>query len=599
MTIIALHRITLCGLAADKRAVLEALQELGCMHLVPLRPPPAEPETAPPAVPVDAYRALRYLLDCPNPRRQARDPEGFDVDDVVRRALDNQAHLRRLQDRRDRLRQRIGLLEPWGEFEFPPLEALAGQRLWFYVVPHYQMLRVRASGLAWQVVRRDQRYRYVAVIAPDEPPAAAMPVKRSRVGALSLGELRRRLERVEAGLEDIVAERQALSRWVLLLRANLARAEDRAALAHAAGRTLDRDGVFAVQGWAPVPELPRLREFARRQGLALLAEAPGPEATPPTLLDTPEALAGGQEVVGFYQLPGYRDWDPSGVIFFSFALFFAMILADAGYAVLLGLALLALRGRFQAGRSGRRLWRLGWAIAATGVVYGVLVGSYFGAAPPPGSLPAALRVLDVDDFDTMMRLAVGVGVAHLLLANAVLARRAWPGRQALPPLGWMAVLLGGLWLGLGGGGPGHPGAWLLGAGLGLVFVGAGQGPWRRPGDWLRRIGAGLLALTRLSKLFGDALSYLRLFALGLASASLALTFNQLALQVKEHVAGIGVLLAVLILVAGHGLNFLLCLVSGLVHGLRLNLIEFYNWGIPGEGHPFKSFARKEVEPWKH
>jgi V/A-type H+-transporting ATPase subunit I len=104
---------------------------------------------------------------------------------------------------------------------------------------------------------------------------------------------------------------------------------------------------------------------------------------------------------------------------------------------------------------------------------------------------------------------------------------------------------------------------------------------------------GLRALTDITKAFGDVLSYLRLFALGLASASLALTFNGLAHQVAAVYPGIGVLLALLILLVGHGLNLALSLMSGVVHGLRLNFIEFYNWGLSEEGYPFKAFARRE------
>jgi V/A-type H+-transporting ATPase subunit I len=90
------------------------------------------------------------------------------------------------------------------------------------------------------------------------------------------------------------------------------------------------------------------------------------------------------------------------------------------------------------------------------------------------------------------------------------------------------------------------------------------------------------------------LSYLRLFALGLASASLALTFNDLARQVADEVPGLGLLFAILILLVGHVLNLLLSVMSGVVHGLRLNFIEFYNWALLGEGYPFRPFKKKEA-----
>ena len=92
-----------------------------------------------------------------------------------------------------------------------------------------------------------------------------------------------------------------------------------------------------------------------------------------------------------------------------------------------------------------------------------------------------------------------------------------------------------------------------------------------------------------------AVDVVLLFALGLASASLALTFNDLARQVHQDVEGLGLLLAILILLVGHLLNLALAIMSGVVHGLRLNFIEFYNWALTGEGYPFRAFKKKELQ----
>jgi V/A-type H+-transporting ATPase subunit I len=115
-------------------------------------------------------------------------------------------------------------------------------------------------------------------------------------------------------------------------------------------------------------------------------------------------------------------------------------------------------------------------------------------------------------------------------------------------------------------------------------------------DYLWRVLDGLKALTGVMGMFGDVLSYMRLFALGLASASLALTFNDLAMQIRDAVPGLGLLLGLLLLLLGHAINLGLAIMSGVVHGLRLNFIEFYKWGMPGEGKAFQKFARKEVKP---
>jgi V/A-type H+-transporting ATPase subunit I len=190
-----------------------------------------------------------------------------------------------------------------------------------------------------------------------------------------------------------------------------------------------------------------------------------------------------------------------------------------------------------------------------------------------------------------MQLSISIGALHLILANLMMA---WVRRrttQAVAALGWALVVAAALWGWLQGFTAGH---WILLA-LGLLLVLLFSSA--QPGVGGKQLLDGLLALTAVTKLFGDVLSYLRLFALGLASASLAMTFNQLAVDVAAALPVIGLLFKVLILLVGHMLNFVLTVVSGVIHGLRLNLIEFYNWSLADEGYPFQPFAKQEVSPW--
>jgi V/A-type H+-transporting ATPase subunit I len=436
------------------------------------------------------------------------------------------------------------------------------------------------------------------VIHPDEPPRDALPVPRTLAGALSLTEVRRRLEAAELELEEIQAEHVALTRWIYLISTHLAQAEDAAQLRHAQAQTRDEASLFLVQGWAPEDAVAPVQALAEQQGLALLMEPPGPDDAPPTLLDNPGPIAAGQDLVAFYQMPAYDAWDPSRVLFFSFAAFFALILSDAGYAALLGVLLAAYWRRIGRSAMGGRLRILAAALVGTSLVWGMLVGSYFGFTPPPDSLLGHLRLLDINDFEVMMRLSVGIGVVHLILANLEMAsarRRRAAGRVAI---GWIAVISGGfaLWIAGDAGAPDwvvRSAQGLMGLGLAVVlFLGSD-----RPVDGVKTLALrgldGLGNLARVTQVFGDVLSYLRLFALGLASASMAMTFNGLARDVATELPGLGLLLAILILLAGHILNLSLALMSGVVHGLRLNFIEFYNWALAGEGYPFTPFKRTE------
>lgn len=595
MAIVTLKKITLCGLLTEKTQLLQRLQRLGGAHLIPLTELPMSAEMASHKITEKAVNALKYLMQCPNKRHQVRDTDDFHLPEVVEQVLQVQAAFRRLSDHRDFLLKRIAEIEPWGDFCLTEQDDLGRIKLWFFIVPKRLMNKLD-SELVYQVVHQDNLNCYVVVLAEQEPPVSAVPVPRTHTGTVPLSRLKKRLEQTELQLEDLQADRESLTRWITLISMSLIQNEDQADLKVAHTMTLDRDPVFVMQAWIPEEDCRRFIDFADSNHIAIQIQEPGSNDKPPTLLANQETLAGGEDVIGFYQTPSYYDWDPSRVVFFSFALFFAMILSDAGYAAVF-VALLAIKWRKLGSKTkGLRFRMLAAVIAAFSLIWGVLTGSYFGQSPSPQGVLAGFKLFDLNDFDSMMRLSIGIGAAHLAFANLVKAYQHRHNSVALASLGW-ALLVGGGFV-----------YWLTMAQqldvfrylcYGVLFVGSlllllfsGDRPVHQAKDLGWRLLDGIKSLTGVTKLFGDVLSYMRLFALGLASASLALTFNQLAVQVYQSVSGLGLLFSLLILLLGHSLNLVLCLMSGVVHGLRLNFIEFYNWSVSDEGYPFKAFSRK-------
>ncbi len=590
MSILSLKKISLVGLTEHKLQLLDALQQLGVMHVIPLKETEQREVSEEVVNPERLKRALQYLLSSREKRRQVVRFKQFNLGEMLDRIDHNRSQRLDLMSRRDFLEKRIKDLTPWGDFVFPDLADLAGHKLWFYLVPNYKMPAVERSGLTWTCVYRDNRNAYVVVLSEHEPDANRMPVARTLTGTVPLSQLEQNLEDLEIELEAVEAEREALTRWIYQLQRCIADTEDRASLVEVSDQTLDYDEIFAVQGWVAQKHVADVSEFAQTHGLACLVEEPEHEELPPTLLDNPEKLQGGQELVSFFQMPGYRSWDPSRVVFFSFAAFFAIIMSDAGYALMMGLVLLYYWKDMAASETSRRLRSLAVTLTGASLVWGVLVGSYFGASAPIAAL-ANLKILDLQDFDAMMRFSISFGALHLVLANLMMA---WVRRrylEAWASVGWAIAVLSALLGWLQGF---HLLHWLIfSASLITVLAMTNQKQqWQ-----LRNLIGGALALTNITKLFGDVLSYLRLFALGLASASLAITFNQLSVDVASALPGIGVFLQLLILLAGHLLNFVLTVVSGVIHGLRLNLIEFYNWSLADEGYAFKPFSKQEVTPW--
>jgi V/A-type H+-transporting ATPase subunit I len=129
---------------------------------------------------------------------------------------------------------------------------------------------------------------------------------------------------------------------------------------------------------------------------------------------------------------------------------------------------------------------------------------------------------------------------------------------------------------------------LYGLIAGLVLVAWFSSKSRNP---LVRLGQGLMGLLGIIQIFSDVLSYLRLFALGVATVYIAQTFNILAETVSGSLPVIGYVFAAIILLIGHTLNLGLGIMGGVIHGLRLNFLEWYRWCFEGDGLEYKPFQR--------
>lgn len=596
MAIVPLAKVTLYGPADQRDLVLEGLQNLGCMHLVNLRNQPADQTSSADHAP-EAVQALKFLRASPTPRRGAATDHGFLLDEVVGSALRIERQQQQLHAEADELKLAIAQTTPWGDFQLPAEDEFAGLHLWFYIIPRDRLAALDQLASPYQIVNQDPRFAYVVVLSSAEP--IGMPVPPTRLDERPLSVLRRRLEDVEGELEELHWQRVRLTRWIPQLNRTIGFVEDRRARQRAVEQAWQDPALFAIQGWVPQSQVDQVRAFARQQVLGMTIELPSAEDSPPTLLTNWGILAGGEDAVTFYTTPAYGTWDPSGVVFLSFSVFFAMIMSDAGYAVLLAILLRLFWRRLGQSPSGVRLRKLFVAIAIASIAYGIAVGSYFGFAPPPSSVLDALHVIDATNRTLMMQISIVVGVAHLTLANLALA---WSRRWSpimLSSVGWVAALVGGLAMGLAKSGL-QPtmslmeyGSWVIGAGLlGVLFFSSDRPLFTRNlKDQRQRLVDGVLSLTGISRAFGDVLSYLRLFALGLASTQLATTFNDLTFAASGSTT-VGSLLAVIAVACGHGLNFVLAIMSGVVHGLRLNCIEFFGWGLSDEGYPFHPFSKK-------
>jgi len=580
-----MRKITFVGLEAEKERFLERLQQVGGTHLIHSREAVEAQDLA-----RELQRVVEARKFLAKKGQKGKPEKKLDARQICSRR-EELGHLEaRLVSEIGALRKERVAAEPWGDFNAEDLEALRnkGLHVQFYRVPR-KIFESLPLGEILHQVTRESAAEVCFVTFSSEP--VELGVAPERPPARSAAAIDLEISYKQAKLEEIEKEYAALAEHLEALEKAEAELTDllehRRAVLNAR-RELD-NRLFVVQCWSPVPADELLGRIGSSFLLYHYVEDPRPEERVPVLLQNPPTFDSGEDLVKVYSYPSYNDFDPSPFVLYCFAVFFGMIVGDAGYGlVLLGLTWW-LRRRFPS-RSpfAVRFFRLLYVLSASVIAFGVITASYFGVKLNPQSPLLRVCLFDMttkEGQNQVMILSILMGMAHISLSQLIKFRlsRNWS------CLGWIVVIWAGYFLiqsRMGKGAENPVALYGLIAGLAIVFLFSSTS--RSP---LTRIAEGLQGLIGIVQIFGDILSYLRLFALGIATVYMAQTFNMLGGRILESMPFVGVVLAALVLLAGHGINFLLAMMGGVIHGLRLNFLEWYRWCFEGDGLPFRPFQR--------
>jgi V/A-type H+/Na+-transporting ATPase subunit I len=596
--IVPLKEATIVSAHGDQAATLAALQDLGVLHLASA---PAGPDDGV-AVMRARLATVRHAADvlahaAPDAAREAaeRDAPTTAAGAPSRPAEDVVAEVERLAEGLDDLRttrselvRTHARLAPFGRFDPASVRALESHGLTVRLArPPLARALPEAEGAAWIELGRDRRRRAMALVGPTAvvdatavPHEVALPSSPSERLAGAIDDVDRAVERARDRLAALVADRGAVDDLLHRTEEALRYEEARAGMARVGA-------VEVLRGFVPAEHVPRLEALAAERGWGLWVEDVRDPNEAPTLIRNPAWVRPIAPLFSFLGVvPAYGHVDISVAFLVFFSLFFAMIVGDAGYGLLfLGLTELGAR-RYRA--APRRVIALMRLLSVSTVAWGLASGNVFGLA----ALPPVLGVFRLDWLTqerNVIALAFTIGAVHLTLAHVWNAVRFVNTTRALAELGWVAttwtMYLLARQLVLGD--PFPAWAWTT-FGMGVVLIVLFTTPWRRlRGAWFQHA---MLPLNLVSN-FVDVVSYVRLFAVGAATFAVATAFNDLAASVGLG-GPLGGVLSALVLFFGHSLNVALAAMGVLVHGVRLNTLEFAgHLGLPWTGHPYRPFAR--------
>ncbi|MDX9694273.1 MAG: V-type ATPase 116kDa subunit family protein [Bacteroidales bacterium] len=351
--------------------------------------------------------------------------------------------------------------------------------------------------------------------------------------------------------------------------------------------------VLLIEGWIPEEKKEELELFLQNQTVVYVSTKPASDDKVPILLKNGKFAKLFEPIGKLFSLPNYVELDLT--VFFApfFMLFFGLCVGDSGYGLVLLLGTLLYRRKAKPDLKPI-LTLAAWLGGAT-VILGMLTGTVFGFSLGELNLFSSYKKYFLQPI-VMFYLAIAVGMVQIIFGMGLKAANQIKQRgykYGLSTIGWILLILtlglfvGGEKAGLNLESLSIVKIVLFAISFGLIFL------FNNPDkNIFANLGLGIYeSYNMVTGIFGDMLSYIRLFALGISSSILGLVFNQISIPFLS-IDYWGWIPFILLLLIGHGLNIFLSCLSGIVHPMRLTFVEFYkNAGFNGGGKEYKPFSK--------
>ncbi len=605
----------------DKELTLDALAELGLVHLEDFQYSSSEVDDAL-ARKNRAETAYNFLISLKN--KNDLTPPSLEASEAVEEVLNLKDDLLAATEQMAALEKQIAGLESWGDFDPADFIFLANKG---YHLKIYTFFGGKIDNLddleGYVVILREDKKELVFAHLTREP-VKLDDYEEFTLPQQSLSAMRAEKNELETKIAKLTDKAQHYYGLGPALHAYLEELDSNLQYSIAKANTVDEGNLTAIVGYLPADETEAVQNWARQNSVALAITEPETSESAPTLIRNPRWLQIVEPVFKFMgTVPGYKELDISLIFLCFFTVFFAMIIGDAAYGSIFFLAGLSLVIYYSKSKKEKPPLAavLFTILGLATVIWGSMIGSWFGSPELiKGTILEKLIIRQLTEGfsfytpagefykvlsgqDVIMLLCFSIAIFHLTIAQVWNFLRALAQRslQALGQVGWMFINFGLFYLvldmvarfnldqALGAEGLVASISFnIIIIGLALIILFGSQRP---RGNFFKGLlgGLGDLPSTILGSIsaFGDIISYVRLFAMGLAGAEIAKAFNSMA---GDLLSGNTFIFGVLILLIGHAFNFVLCSLGVLVHGIRLKMLEFSGrLGIQWSGQDYNPF----------
>ena len=593
---------------------LEKLRELGVVHIEKRQGAEMDANLQAFMQKRTAYQSLLKSMTLAAASYEGGDvqPSSLTIEQVMDSYESQQEHIQALNMQLPVLDKEIDAMEVWGEFDWNVIEQLKanGWQMQFYCCPEKSFEETWMDDYNATIINRKGGQSYFVTVnqVPVELEAEIVRLPNRRLSELvrEQEDLKTSLKEADNRLDQFCINNLPVVEKALdLLESDINLME----VEQLGGERLAEGSIVMMEGWVPVENDAEVRKMLDESGVYYEIRPAEKEDNAPIKLKNGKISRAFEMLTKMYGMPDYGEFDPTPLLAPFYALFFGMCVGDAGYGLLLVILGFYLKKKLSKSMAG--LMNLLITLGAATTVVGALFNTFFGAALTDWNLPEWMNSLiisgkwDGTAYDKTMVIALLVGMFHICFAMVVKAIGStvrYGFKNSLSAWGWLLLVGGSVtvatlnYLGvldmetskmayMGIGGVSAVGIFILNDIRRNVFKNVGAGLWD--------------TYNMATGLMGDLLSYLRLYALGLAGGMLGGVFNDLGMQLRDALGGFlfgipGWICFALIFVAGHGLNIALSCLSGYVHSIRLTFVEYFkNSGYDGKGVEYNPFSSKK------
>ncbi|MFN2394345.1 MAG: V-type ATP synthase subunit I [Bacteroidales bacterium] len=530
---------------------------------------------------------------------------GAEAFDIVNKAMEE---IEQKHQNLATLRKEINLVEPWGDFSLKTLEALKENRikLRFYTIAQSKFDEKWLEEYPIEVISEHAGQVYFVAVEKgnltDEIPAEEMRTPEKPLSELL--EAKEKLEKEIADINELFDKhaRESMDAIEGFYKQMLETVEYDQAIMHT--RAEAEEKVMLLEGWVPQPKEADMVEYLEKTSVVYTRQKAVKGDKIPIELKNKKFSQKFEMLGELYSLPKYGELDLTPFFAPFYMVFFGFCLGDAGYGILMAIAATLLKKKVP--KELKQTMGLVFYLGLSTIFFGIIGGTFFGIPLYETSLPVystlaadlEARGTDINNLLFYLSLALGgVQIIFGLFLKAINEARQYGWKLAIGTIGWIVLLVGSIivysigeftvvesssltpvWYAL----LGISGSMilLLNNLTRNVFMNLGVGLWD--------------SYNMVTGILGDLLSYIRLFALGISSAILGFVFNSLAVSMSGNIPVLSILIMVIILVIGHGINLFMSGLGAFVHPMRLTFVEFYkNAGFSGGGkkyYPFKKLT---------